>query len=283
MRKIKLGRAFRSVSIVVMLLVLVSACKSGSHVVGSNAINNNNEVTAYAHKVLANAVTAKSITAKMKISLAIGDKNVSLSGNLRMKRGDVIQLSMTFPIVGEVCRMEFSPTDVLVIDRINTRYVKATYDQVDFLRSANLDYNVLESIFWNEVFYPGSTDVNKHLNEYSISTAGTHTLLNLTSAPKLDYAFLTITESALLDRLTVSSKDVNDSNNLVCVYDNFVKFENSKFPSHLKLTFAGEDRNYGLDISLSSLTNNSNWKAHTEVSYKYERIDPEKLFKNLIP
>ena len=97
------------------------------------------------------------VGSKLKFSVTVGDQEISLTGNLRMKRGDVIQLSMTYPLVGEVCRMEFTASEVLVVDRINVRYVRASYGQIDFLRSANLDYNALESIFWNEIFYPGAS------------------------------------------------------------------------------------------------------------------------------
>lgn len=278
-----LAKPVRFILLALAIVVLAASCKSSANLSKPDAKNNSNGTAAYALKVMANAVKTQTITAKMKIGLGIGEKNISLSGNLRMKRGSVIQLAMTFPIVGEVCRMEFTPEDVLVIDRINARYVKATYDQVDFLRAANLDYYVLESIFWNEIFYPGSRAINEHLNEYTVAAAGAHTLLNLTTAPKLDYAFLTITENALLDRVTISSKNINNSNNLVCIYDNFTKFESGKFPTHLKLNFAGDNQAYSLDISLNSLSNNSDWKERTQVSDKYERIEPEKLFKSLIP
>lgn len=269
-----------------MAVVLATvACSSSKNVTKSptSKVAKAASTTAnYAHKVQANAPTVKTLTAKTKVNLAIAEKKISLSGNLRMKRGDVIQLSMTVPIIGEVCRMEFTRDEVLVVDRINTRYVRASYDQVDFLRSANLDFNVLESIFWNEIFYPGSANVDSHLDEYTMSSAGTHTLLSLTTAPKLDYAFLTLTESALLDRVTVSSKKVTDSSNLVCAYSDFAKFGAGRFPTHMQLTFAG-DKTYGLDISLSSLASNADWQTRTQLSAKYQRIEPEKLFGSLIP
>ena len=268
-------------------IILAASCSSTKHVAGNNKSNDKSATMTpadvYKQKVVANSSAEKSLVAKMKVNLGIGDKNVSLSGNLKMKRGDVIQLSMSFPIVGEVCRMEFTRDGVLVIDRINSRYVRATYDQVDFLRSANLDFNVLESVFWNEVFYPGSSDVRSHLGEFSVSSAGNHTLLNLTSAPKLDYAFLTLSESALLDRTTVSSKNINDRSNLTCIYGDFAKFGAGKFPTHIQLNFAGDTQTYALDMSLNSLTNSTDWKTRTEVSDKYKQIDPEKLFRSIIP
>ena len=276
---------FRSLILVTLVTLAIAACKSTKNVTNTSGptpgISNNAQIS-YAKKVLSNVADTKVLTAKMKVNLAMGEKNVSLSGTMRMKRGDVIQLSMTFPIIGEVCRMEFTANEVLIVDRINTRYVRAGYDQIDFLRSANLDFSALEAIFWNEIFYPGNK-VADHLAEYTISSAGSHTLLSLTTAPKLDYAFLTITESALLDRITISSKNITDSSNLVCSYGDFAKFASGRFPTHMQLNFAGEKQNYGLDISLNSLNTNSDWATRTTLSSKYTPMDVDRLFKSMIP
>ena len=263
-------------------LLTIASCSSTKKLQGDSHSSKPTATELYKRRVVSNKINSEWLTAKMRLVLSMGDRDVSLSGSLKMKRGEVIQLSLTFPIVGEVGRMEFSPTNVLIIDRINARYVKVPYDRVDFLRSANLDFKVLESVFWNEVFYPGG-DVNEKLGEYRVSEAGDHTLLNLSTAPKLDYDFLTITESALLDRTTVSPKNMADKNSLTCIYSDFVKFESAKFPSTIKISFVGEKQKYGLDLSLNSLSTASNWNTHTEVSTKYREMDVESLLKNLIP
>lgn len=276
----------RTLLLIAIVALAATACKSTKNVTtttsGPTPGYSNPPKINYAKKVLSNIADTKVLTAKMKVNLAMGEKNVSLSGTMRMKRGDVIQLSMTFPLVGEVCRMEFTANEVLIVDRINSRYVRAGYDQIDFLRSANLDFSALEAIFWNEIFYPGNK-VMDHLDEYTMSSAGTHTLLSLTTAPKLDYAFLTLTESALLDRITISSKNVTDRSNLVCSYGDFSKFASGRFPTHMQLNFAGDRQSYGLDISLNSLNTNSDWATRTTLSSKYTPMDVDRLFKSMIP
>lgn len=275
----------RTLILTAVVALATAACKSTKNVTatsGPTPGNSNSPKISYAKKVLSNIADTKVLTAKMKVNLAMGEKNVSLSGTMRMKRGDVIQLSMTFPLIGEVCRMEFTTNEVLIVDRINSRYVRAGYDQIDFLRSANLDFSALEAIFWNEIFYPGNK-VTDHLDEYTISSAGTHTLLSLTTAPKLDYAFLTLTESALLDRITISSKNIADRSNLVCSYGDFAKFASGRFPTHMQLNFAGDRQNYGLDISLNSLNTNADWQTRTQLSPKYTPMDVDRLFKSMIP
>lgn len=262
--------------------MLLHSCSTTKSVQGVTSATQLSTEDRYKQRVFNNACSAKALTAKMKLDLTMGGKDISLSGNLRMKRGDVIQMSLTFPIVGEVGRMEFTPDYVLIVDRINNRYVKAAYSKIDFLRSSNLDFSALESVFWNEVFYPGAKAADK-AEEFTVSSAGSHTLLSLATAPKLDYAFLTLTESALLDRTTVTSKNLADKSALTCIYGDFVKFGKGKFPSTVKLSFSGDKQSCGLDMTLSSLTESADWNSRTKLSSKYKEMDAESLLKNLVP
>ncbi|MDY3064051.1 MAG: DUF4292 domain-containing protein, partial [Bacteroidaceae bacterium] len=118
-------------------LLTIASCSSTKKLQGDNQSSKPTATELYKQRVVSNKINSEWLTAKMKLVLSMGDRDVSLSGSLKMKRGEVIQLSLTFPIVGEVGRMEFSPTNVLIIDRINARYVRVPYDRVDFLRSAN--------------------------------------------------------------------------------------------------------------------------------------------------
>lgn len=237
---------------------------------------------AYVRRVVENASSSKTLTAKLKLNLSGQGKSVSLSGTLRMKRGDVIQLSASFPIVGEVGRMEFTRDEVLIVDRINTRYVRVPYEKVDFLQQAHLDFNALESVFWNEIFFPGVADVMLKSGDFTAASSGDHTLLSLTTAPELDYSFLTQTANALLSRTTIAPKSVYDQASLTCIYSDFQRFASGKFPTKINLTFAGKKDKYGLDMSLSSLNTNADWETRTKVSAKYKQVDADKLLKSMI-
>ena len=90
------------------------------------------------------------VTARLRMELSYGSNDVSLGGTLRMKRDDVIQLSVvTFGIL-EVARIEMTPDYFLFVDKMGRRYVKAGYGEVDFLREAGVDFNTIQSYFWDE-------------------------------------------------------------------------------------------------------------------------------------
>ena len=90
------------------------------------------------------------VTSPISLSLATGDKNISVGGTLRMKRDDVIQISLvTFGIL-EVGRIEMTSDYFMVIDKINRQYVKAAYSDVPFLKEANIDFRTIQAYFWDE-------------------------------------------------------------------------------------------------------------------------------------
>lgn len=265
----------------VATVAALTACSSSRNAAKPSAAGTKaSTAEAYAKRVAANFQTSAAITAKTAIDLNNGGKTFSLGGTLRMKRDDVIQISMTF-LGMEVARLEFTPDYVLIVDRFNKQYVKATYADASFLKSANLDFYVLQSMFWNELFVPGERNVKSALGKFTMASSGDHTLLSLTSSPKLDYEFLTQTATALLDRVTVNPKNVSAKESLVCKYSGFGDFGGHKFPSTIALEMRGTSRELGLTLGLSRLSSDSKWQTRTEVPGSYKQRSVDEILKKL--
>ena len=76
-------------------------------------------------RVQDNVTTARFLTSKVKFSVEVGAQKLTLTGNLKMKRDDVIRLQlMAFGFV-EAGRIEMTKDYVLIMDRINKQYLKA--------------------------------------------------------------------------------------------------------------------------------------------------------------
>lgn len=276
-------RKMLSLAGVLVMLLWITGCRSAENasrgdISGSVAAS----AEAYKQKVQTNAQTSSALTARIKMAVNLAGSDVSVSGTLRMKRDDVVQLSAT--VLGmEVGRVEFSPEDVLIIDRFNGRYVRAAYDRVSFLRNAGLNFYALQALFWNELFVPGKTSVSTaDLQRFKSSVSGGHTLLLLDDAPKLDYRFLTITESATIDRLTVESKEGATRGKLIWKYDNFTTLNGKPFPTQMSVNVSGVGKDGGLVLTLSKLNNAADWQSHTTPSSKYKECDADALFHSLL-
>ena len=86
-----------------------------------------------------------------KLQLTVPNKNGSMtvSGSMKMKSGERIQLSVLMPVFrSEVMRMEVTPDEVLLIDRMNKRYVRATRDELKGILPENADFVRLEKLLF---------------------------------------------------------------------------------------------------------------------------------------
>ena len=106
--------------------------------------------TDYMEKVIEWAPRWQCVTGKVALNLNTGKSANKVSATLRIKRGDVIQLSVA-PLLGiEVARMEITPEGILVVDRMNKRYVRESFGAISELAHVDLNFNMLQSLFLNE-------------------------------------------------------------------------------------------------------------------------------------
>lgn len=80
----------------------------------------------------------KPLEAKVKMKVASGSHTVASSGTIRIKPGKIIRISLT-PLFGvEAARIEFTPHNALVIDRMHKRYAQMTFRQMKkYIRGAS--------------------------------------------------------------------------------------------------------------------------------------------------
>ena len=106
-------------------------------------------------RITDNALYQRNLVSNLTFTLNDGRKDITVPGILRMRKDEVIRLQLLIPILrSEVGRIEFTKDYVLFIDRIHKQYVKASYDEVGFLRDNGINFYSLQSLFWNQVFAP---------------------------------------------------------------------------------------------------------------------------------
>lgn len=134
-----------------IISLLLIACGTRKHATASGSTENGIVHQQASNQSLdANQQKETSVTAKLRLDLSSGERSLSVGGMLRMKRNDVIQLSLvTFGIL-EVARIEMTPDYFMLIDKVGRQYVKASYSQVPFLRDADVDFYTIQAYFWDE-------------------------------------------------------------------------------------------------------------------------------------
>lgn len=227
------------------------------------------------------------LTAKIHVRIEMGGKSVSTSGTLRMKRDDVIQLSVVDPILGvaELGRAEFTPSRVLLIDRMNKRYIDVPYSEADFLHRADINFTTLQSLFWNEVFQPGKEEPEAAAFTFTNAQGQTpapddDVLLDCEKAP-LRYRFETSRAKGTLQCTRISSQK-DGQGQFSFSYTDFKDFSGRPFPHEMEMHFTMGTNQATLTLGLSSLRSNSDWATRTQVPSRYTKANAEKILRSLI-
>lgn len=241
------------------------------------------EQSAFLEKVNDNATKAQFVTSKLKFSIEYGPQQVSLTGNLKMKRDDVIQLQlMAFGFV-EAGRIEFTKDYVLIVDRINKLFLKAPYNYVDFLRNSGINFYTLQALFWNELFMPGRQKVDKTLLEkFSANMDAEDVVISLDEG-KMNYSWLANNQSGRIKMANISYRDqVKGNTQLNWDYKEFSKMGNAMFPSNMEVTLTMPEKEVKLGIRLNYLGNESDWNTRTKVSDKYREVTVDQILRRFM-
>ena len=266
---------------VVLIVVLLASCSTTKSIKKAHSIEGMTEME-FVESVIENAGDWKALTAKMSLSLDLEGKGVTkVSGTLRIKKGEVIQMSIA-PLLGiEVARAEISPNGILVIDRMNKRYVEVSFAEVKALAKADLDFHTLQALFLNELFLPGKDDLTaRDASSFRVEPETEGVWLNVKRAKRFGYHFLTEAPEALLKESYIGLNGTPYG--LRWKYDDFRALERKQFPVDMKLAFEGGKKSVKAALTLSRLSTNGDWETHTEVSKKYEKVELEEILKILL-
>ena len=271
---------------VLALPLVLTACGSHKKVVQTPTSTTQTTKGDFLSSVNNNAQTAKFMTSKVKFSVEVGPQKLTLTGNLKMKRDDVIRLQlMAFGFV-EAGRIEMTKDYVLIMDRINKQYLKAPWMSVDFLRNSGLNFNTIQALFWNELFRPNQTSGDKQtvsaLSSYEIIESGDDMILSLENG-KMDYSWLVSKETALIRMANILYKDRFDGNTqLNWDYDQFETLNKTMYPKKHAISLTTPEKEVKLGMTLNYIGADTEWETRTEISNKYREVTVDEILRRFM-
>lgn len=282
----KTVRILKVAALALPLMLAVTSCrthrkavKEDSSVVKVDTLKKQ----AFLQKVNDNAQHARFITSKVKFSVEVGARQMTLTGNLRMKRDDVIRLQlMAFGFV-EAGRLEFTKEYVLIMDRIDKLYMKVPYAQIDFLRNSQIDFYVLQSLFWNELFQPGKVKVtDEALKTYTTELDGEDAIIMMENG-KMSYRWLADKVNTRIKMANIMYNDRFRGNyQLNWDYENFQQNNRKYFPMEHKISLTTPEKEVKLGMTLNYMGADENWETRTEVSSKYRQVSVEEILQRFM-
>lgn len=92
---------------------------------------------------------------KFSCTAGINGSNKSFKGTIKLKKDSLIWISITPGLGLELFRVQISPDSIEFMDRLKGKYFRGNYSTINKLAGVELDYNTLQSIILNELFFYG--------------------------------------------------------------------------------------------------------------------------------
>lgn len=268
--------------------LIISSCHSKKKAIvesQTQTTTTSGQENVFLEKVNDNVQTNKFITSKVKFTVEYDNQDIALTGNLRMKRDDVIRLQlMAFGFV-EAARLEFTKDYVLIMDRINKQYLKAPYNQIDFLRNSGINFYTLQGLFWNELFMPKRATLSADdLKKFSTQLSGNEVVISLEDG-KLSYSWLSNEKTGLINMANILYKD-RFKGNTQLNWD-YQSFENlgrneKKFPNKMNITLTTPEKEVKLGMTLNYIGHETEWETRTDVSNKYREVMIDEIMRRFM-
>lgn len=238
---------------------------------------------AFLEKIADNAQKGHFITSKIKFSVEVGNQQMTLTGNLKMKRNEVIRLQlMGFGFV-EAGRLEFTPDYVMIIDRINKQYLKVAYNQLTFMRTSGLDFYMLQALFWNEIFKPTAPKDGTPAPEMKSQRGLDDDIVLSIDNDKLSYRWLAENTTARVKMANVLYSDRFRGNyQLNWDYEDFKRNEMKYFPMRHNVTVTAPEKEVKFSMVLNYMGHEENWETRTKLSGKYRQVSVDEILRRFM-
>ena len=243
----------------------------------------------FVEKVSDNAVYTKNISSKINFNLKKGDRDISVDGQIHMRRDEVIRIQLAPLGLVEVGRIEMTPQYVLILIRPTKEYIKATYNEIDFLRRNGLNFYSLQALFWNQLFMPGTQRVSQQMLEQfaaELTNAENNVPVKLEDG-KMKYQWTADKNTGRITQTdAVYQSGTNGQSSLKWKYSNFTAVGTKQYPQNHSFTLTANDEmgkktSFSVALKMKKIDTNGDFETNTSVSSKYKQITVEQAIKRL--
>jgi hypothetical protein len=216
------------------------------------------------------------LTARTSITLDYGVGSVNVKGRLKMRRDEAIQMTVTALGLMEVACVEFTPQHIYLIDRINKRYTKIDYAS-GMLNNIGVNFETIQSLFWNRIFIPGKADAWQQAENYEIKVSGNQLCVTPARQRMLKSFFYTDEDCRQLQQTLLELSHYG----AIWRYDDFEQFDGQNLPTTFDISITSSSYAAGAHIALSSIsTTDNSWKSGVDLS-RYEAVEFDELLSIL--
>ena len=169
------------------------------------------------------------------------------------------------------------------------QYIKADYNQVDFLQKQGINFYSLQALFWNQLLLPGAKQVKESdLKKFdaSLDVEGNEVPVTLKNG-NMTYAWTSQRATGRIDKADVEY--VSSQHGASGVHIRYADFRSvgvKQFPALLDMTLVTNatrvKQEANIVIKMNEVKTDSNWESRSEVSSKYKQVSVEDVLNKIM-
>ena len=221
------------------------------------------------------AMPFNTLSAKMIFSAYQGERQLfSVGGQLKMKKDSITTISIQ-PLAGvEVARMTFTQDSVTIVDRMNKRYFKASFEEIKGKTQWGLNHHSFQAALTNTPFaYEKPIDASK--TDFNETEMGNGDIF-------LQRGYKTVVQEFVMDaeRKLQSGALMGNDMQVRWTYADFSSsMDGRPFPLKLEIKLQGTNNPFILAFAFKKISENegSGWKWNYKIPDNYQMLTFDEL------
>lgn len=268
------------IALLLLVFLAMFSCKPKERIVQAETELEDKTNATLFEDVLTNELDYTTFSSKMNMSFSTGKRTLSSKATIRIVRNEALQLSIQ-PLFGiEMFRMYVEPNSVIILDRMNKRYVQESFDDIKKQFPIGFNFYTLQSLFTNALFIPDqSTVLTNDYKKFKYSQSSDNYHLSARDRKSaIDYSFLVNGN----DQITLTQMYMPNRNySFDWSYDEFTLIEKLFFPLEMKMLISNGKRRVDTSVSLSSITLDDPVTLDSSIPSSYAKVELKEVLKLL--
>lgn len=269
------------VAVCVVLLSILAGCKGGKELVTAQPVSQ--EIRNDFDKLVASYPQWTTFSSKGSAELSLGQGgSLSASTQVRMVRGESLQISVRIFLGIEVARLYMTRDSLFLVDKMQRRYVAESLSVIGDKLDQTISLPTVQDALLGRIFLLDSPSAEYGMADFEVVESGSSRWSLLPRRQDARFGYRFDLEGTKLLSTQVSSADGDKS--VVCRYAGFVKQGASdNFPTNMQLSLKGLSLPLSLTLGYdaSSVAWNGKLSLEKPDLSRYTRVSATQLLKEL--
>ncbi|HBK30024.1 MAG TPA: hypothetical protein DDZ96_13915 [Porphyromonadaceae bacterium] len=277
-------KTLRFQNILLFICVLATAltcCKPKQKIISSTTPVEEKENNELFSDILEQSFDYGTLASKVTMNVEMGTRSLSSKAQVRIVRDKALQVSIQ-PLFGvEMFRFHIDPDSLVVLDRMNKRYVKESLTTLKEIYPVGFDYYTLQSLFTNSLFVSSkesaeTTDYRQF--EISETPDAHYQLQGRDKNSGITYSFIVNGDDRITSTHLLSP---NKTHSVEWNYSNFSIVSTQAFPYKMDISALVSDKTMNVAFIFSDISLNAPMELSVSVPASYTKTTVAELLKIL--